>query len=159
MNFSKWTNILKLILLKIVEELERRINEKNGVDTSDSFSSSLYTSLKFIVLEQADGMVDEVVGYTKKQIHSISDLLALKVAQILGSLVYILVVLALFMLAFLFLMITLAIYLGNVFGQLYLGFLVTSGILILVIFISWQWAKKTITQRIKSTLVENLNNL
>ena len=31
MNFSKWANIIKIILLKVVEELERRINEKNGV--------------------------------------------------------------------------------------------------------------------------------
>lgn len=159
MNFSKWTNILKLILLKIVEELERRINEKNGVETTDSFSSSLYTSLKFIVLEQVDGMVDEVVGYTKKQIHSISDLLALKVAQILGSLVYILLILALIGLAFLFLMITLALYLGSLFGQMYWGFLLTSGIVIVISLMTWQWAKKSISERIKSVLMENVKDL
>jgi len=159
MNFSKWTNILKLILLKIVEELERRINEKNGVDTTDSFSASLYTSLKFIVLEQVDGMVDEVVNYTKKQIHSISDLLALRVAQILGSLVYVLLILALVGLVFLFLMITLAVYLGGILGQMYLGFLLTSGIVLIILLGTWHWAKKSITQHIKSILMENLNDI
>ena len=91
MNFSKWANIIKIILLKVVEELERRINEKNGVTSSDDFSSSLYTSLKFIVLEQVDGLVDEAVNYTKKQVNDLSNLIAEKTSVILASLVYILI--------------------------------------------------------------------
>ena len=67
MNFSKLPSIIKLILLRIIEEIELRINAKRSVDGNEAnFASSVYTSLKFIVLDQVDVIVDDVVGYAKK---------------------------------------------------------------------------------------------
>jgi hypothetical protein len=154
MNFNKWANILKIILLKIVEEIERRINLKNGVDTSDSFSSSLYTSLKFIVLDQVDGLVDEVIGYSKSQVHSLSDMIAQKVSILLSSLVYVLIMMALIGIAFLFFSITLSLYLGDVLGKTYLGFMITGGFTLFLIVILYFIGHKSIAQAIKKQLTK-----
>jgi hypothetical protein len=154
MNFSKWANIIKLILLKIVEELERRINEKNGVDTSDTFSQSLYTSLKFIVLEQVDGLVDEVVSYSKTQINTLSDLIAQKMSVILASLVYVLILLGLLFLMFIFFTVSLALYLGDVLGQNYYGFLITAGFILLITTVIYFLGHKSIATSIKNQILK-----
>lgn len=154
MNFSKWSNIIKIILLNIVEEIERRINEKNGVETSDTFSSSLYTSLKFIVLEQVDGLVDEVVSYTKTQVNELSDLVARKTSVILASMVYILILLGLVFLAFIFCAFTLALYLGEILGKTYYGFLITSGAIILISIFIYLWGHQSIAAKIKNHLLK-----
>lgn len=149
MNFSKWANIIKVLLLKIVEELERRINEKNGVSSSDQFSETLYTSLKFIILEQVDGMVDEAVGYAKKQINDLTLLLSEKVAVILASMVYVLLFIGLFFLGFIFFAIALSLYLGEILGQSYYGFLVTGGITVIMILILYFIGHKSVAEKIK----------
>jgi hypothetical protein len=153
MDFNKWTSVLKIILLKIVEEIERRINEKNGVTASDSFSSSVYTSLKFIVLEQVDGLVDEVVSYSKKQINELSSLIAMKTSIILASLVYVLILVGMAMLTFIFFAITFAIYLGDVLGKTYYGFLITGGIVALITLLIYLWGHQSIANRIKNHLI------
>lgn len=154
MKFSKWANILKLILLKIVEEIERRINEKNGVDTSDTFSNSIYTSLKFIILEQVDGMVDEVISYSKNQVNSIADLIAQKLSVILSSLVYVLMQLALFLFILVFLFIALALYLGKLMGEMYYGFLATGGLIIIMMLLVYIFGQKSIAKSIKNQFLK-----
>jgi hypothetical protein len=156
MNFSKWSNIIKIILLKILEEIERRINQKNGVESSDTFSTSLYTSLKFIVLEQVDGLVDEVVKYTKLQVNDLADLIARKTSAILASMVYILILLGLVALAFVFVAITLSLYLGDILGHTYYGFLITACFVILLSMIIYIWGQKAIAIYIKNQLLKNL---
>ena len=153
MNFSKWANILKLILLKIVEEIERRINEKNGVDTSDTFSHSLYTSLKFIILEQVDGLVDEVVSYSKSQVNTLSDMIAQKMSIIIASLVYVLMLLALVFLVFIFFTVSLALYLGDVLGQTYYGFLITGSTILFITLIIFFVGHKSIASSIKNQIM------
>jgi hypothetical protein len=152
MNFSKWANILKIILLKVVEELERRINEKNGVTSSDDFSSSLYTSLKFIVLEQVDGLVDEAVSYTKKQVNDLSNLIAEKTSVILASLVYILILVGMIFLTFIFLVISLSLYLGTLLDSNFFGFLITTGFTLMVTLIIFYKGHDTIARGIKNHL-------
>ena len=152
MNFSKWANIIKIILLKVVEELERRINEKNGVTSSDDFSSSLYTSLKFIVLEQVDGLVDEAVSYTKKQVNDLSNLIAEKTSVILASLVYILILVGMIFLTFIFLAISLSIYLGTLLDSNFFGFLITTGFTLMVTLIIFYKGHDTIARGIKNHL-------
>ena len=154
MDFNKWTNIIKIILLKIVEELERRINEKNGVSSSDTFSSSLYTSLKFIVLEQVDGMVNEVVTYSKKQVNELSTLIAQKTSVILASLVYVLILVGMLMLTFIFFAFTFALYLGDVLGKNYYGFLITGGIVAILTLVMYAWGHQSITNKIKKHLTK-----
>lgn len=154
MDFNKWTNIVKIILLKIVEEIERRINEKNGVATSDSFNSSLYTSLKFIILEQVDGLVDEAISYSKKQINELTSLIALKISIILASLVYVLILVGMVMFSFIFFAITFAIYLGDVLGKTYYGFLITGGIIAVITSMIYLWGHQSISNRIKSHLTK-----
>lgn len=154
MKFSKWANILKLILLKIVEEIERRINEKNGVDTSDTFSNSIYTSLKFIILEQVDGMVDEVISYSKNQVNSLADLIAQKLSVILSSLVYVLMQLALFLFILVFLFIALALYLGKLMGEMYYGFLATGGLIIIMMLLVYIFGQKSIAKSIKNQFLK-----
>ena len=152
MNFSKWANIIKIILLKVVEELERRINEKNGVTSSDDFSSSLYTSLKFIVLEQVDGLVDEAVSYTKKQVNDLSNLIAEKTSVILASLVYILILVGMIFLTFIFLVISLSLYLGTLLDSNFFGFLITTGFTLMVTLIIFYKGHDTIARGIKNHL-------
>lgn len=152
MNFSKWANIIKIILLKVVEELERRINEKNGVTSSDDFSSSLYTSLKFIVLEQVDGLVDEAVNYTKKQVNDLSNLIAEKTSVILASLVYILILVGMIFLTFIFLAISLSLYLGTLLDSNFFGFLITTGFTLMVTLIIFYKGHDTIARGIKNHL-------
>jgi len=152
MNFSKWANIIKIILLKVVEELERRINEKNGVTSSDDFSSSLYTSLKFIVLEQVDGLVDEAVSYTKKQVNDLSNLIAEKTSVILASLVYILILVGMIFLTFIFLAISLSLYLGTLLDSNFFGFLITTGFTLMVTLIIFYKGHDTIARGIKNHL-------
>lgn len=154
MDFNKWTNIVKIILLKIVEEIERRINEKNGVATSDSFSSSLYTSLKFIILEQVDGLVDEAISYSKKQINELTSLIALKISIILASLVYVLILVGMVMFSFIFFAITFAIYLGDALGKIYYGFLITGGLIAVITSMIYLWGHQSISNRIKSHLTK-----
>jgi hypothetical protein len=152
MNLSKWANITKVILLKVVEEIERRINEKNGRDGSDHLSSSIYTSLKFIILEQVDGLVDDVIVYTRKQINDLSTLIAEKTAIILASVVYILLLLGFIFLAFIFFAIALSLYLGSVLGQNYMGFIITGAITALITIILYLKGHKTISGNIKRHL-------
>lgn len=152
MNFSKWANIIKIILLKVVEELERRINEKNGVTSSDDFSSSLYTSLKFIVLEQVDGLVDEAVNYTKKQVNDLSNLIAEKTSVILASLVYILILVGMIFLTFIFLAISLSLYLGTLLDSNFFGFLITTGFTLMITLIIFYKGHDTIARGIKNHL-------
>ncbi len=154
MNFSKWSNLIKIILLKFVEEIERRVNEKNGVEKSDTFSSSLYTSLKFIVLDQVDGLVDEIVSYTKIQVNDLSELIAKKTSIILASLVYVLILVGLIFLAFIFFALTLALYLSEILGKSYYGFLVTAGIIIIITIIMYLWGHKSIAGKIKNHLMK-----
>jgi len=154
MNFSKWANIIKVILLKVVEELERRINEKNGVAASDDFSTSIYTSLKFIVLEQVDGLVDEAVNYTKKQVNILSTLIAEKTSVILASLVYVLILVGMIFLTFIFLAIALSLYLGSILGNNYFGFLITGGFSVLLTLIIFFKGHDTLSRGIKNHLTK-----
>lgn len=156
MDLKKWSNIIKIVLIKIVEEIERRLNEKNGNVSSDALSSSLYTSLKFIVLEQVDSLVDEVVTYSKKQINDLSSLIALKTSAILASLVYVLIIVGMVMFLFIFLAITLALYLGDLMGKTYYGFLITSGIVTLLTLIVYFWGHKSIATKIKNHLTKTI---
>ena len=154
MNFSKWANIIKVILLKVVDELERRINEKNGVTSSDGFSTSLYTSLKFIVMEQVDGLVDEAVSYTKKQVNDLSVLIAEKTSVILASLVYVLILVGMIFLTFIFLTVAFSLYLGDVLGNNYYGFLITAGITSLITLLIYLKGHGSISRSIKNHLLK-----
>lgn len=153
MNFSKWANILKIILLKIVEEIERRINEKNGVQASDGISSSIYTSLKFIVLDQVDSLVDDAVSFTKKQINDLSTILAEKTAAILASVVYIILLIGLVLLVFILFIIALSLYLGTIFGHHYIGFLISGGLMFILTGILFFTGHKSISAKIKKQLL------
>ena len=153
MDFSKWTSIIKMILLKVIDEIERRINEKNGT-TTDSFASSIYNSVKFIVMDQVDGLVDDVVKYTKKQINDLSSLVAEKTAAILASMVYVLILVGLFFLAFIFFAVALSLYLGTVLGNNYYGFLISGGLTLLLLFILYYKGHKSIAEKVKNHLIK-----
>ena len=133
MNFSKWANIIKIILLKVVEELERRINEKNGVASSDD-------------------LVDEAVSYTKKQVNDLSNLIAEKTSVILASLVYILILVGMIFLTFIFLAISLSLYLGTLLDSNFFGFLITTGFTLMVTLIIFYKGHDTIARGIKNHL-------
>ncbi|MBK8346656.1 MAG: hypothetical protein IPL08_03205 [Saprospiraceae bacterium] len=156
MNLNKWANIIKVILLKVVDELEKRINERNGVDTTDHFSSSLYTSLKFIVLEQVDGLVDEAVSYTKHQVNDLSSLIAQKTSVILASLVYVLILLGMVFLSFIFFALALSLFIGHQLGNNYLGFLITGGIILIICIIVYVWGPTSIARGIKNRIISML---
>ena len=154
MNLNKWSNILKIILLKVVEEIERRINESKGADTSDHLGASIYTSLKFIVLEQVDGLVDEATSFAKHQINELSTLIAEKISSILASMVYILILIGMLMLTFILFIISLSIYLGQIMGEMYYGFLTVGGILAILTFIVFRVSHHAIAGRIKRHLLK-----
>lgn len=155
MDFKKWSNIIRIILLKIVEELEGRAKEKTTTTGTHSlFNDSLYSSLKFIVLEQVDSLVDEAVTFTKKQINDLALLVAQKVAMILASLVYVLVLLAVALLAFLFLCIALAMYLGELLGASYWGFLIVGGFVLLIFIFIYMTGRSQLMVKIKKSLLE-----
>ncbi|MBK9736782.1 MAG: phage holin family protein [Saprospiraceae bacterium] len=158
MNFSKLTSLLKLILLKLVEEIERRINEKNGVDGKDGFTSSLYTSLKFIVLDQVDDIVDQTVAYTKKQIDDLANIIVSKTSIILSSLVYILIFVGIIFLTYMFFAISLALFLGDMFSSNYIGFLIVGGINVLILIMLHFWGKKAIAGSIQKQLSKIVSN-
>lgn len=153
MDFSKWTSIIKMILLKVIDEVERRINEKNGT-TTDSFASSIYGSIKFIVMDQVDGLVDDVVNYTKKQINDLSTLVAEKTAAILASMVYVLILVGLFFLAFIFFAVALSLYLGSVLGNNYYGFLICGGVTLLLLITLYYKGHKSIAEKVKNHLIK-----
>lgn len=141
-----------MILLKIVDEIERRINERNGSAGSDSFASTIYSSLKFIVLDQVDGMVGQVENYAKKQIEELSDLVAAKTSVILASLVYVLILIGLFFIGFIFLTIAFSLYLGSVLGNNYYGFLICGGITFLILIIILFTGHKYIAEKVRVKL-------
>lgn len=154
MDFKKWSNIIRVILLKIVEELEGRAKEKSNSESGSLFTNSLYSSLKFIVLEQVDSLVDEAVTFTKKQINDLALLVAQKVAMILASLVYVLVLLAIALLAFIFMAVSVAMYLGELLGAGYWGFLIVGvAIIILFVFI-YLTGRNQLMVKIKKSLLE-----
>lgn len=153
MNISKWTNIIKMILLKIVDEIERRINDKNGT-ASDSFASSLYTSIKFMVMEQVDGLVDEAVAYVKKQINDLALLIAEKTATILASLVHVLIIVGVVFVIFMFLAIALALFIGEWLGHSYYGFLITAALCLIILILLVKYGQAYITQKIKGNLTK-----
>ncbi|MCZ2101757.1 MAG: phage holin family protein [Chitinophagales bacterium] len=150
MNFSKWTNIIKVLLLRLIDELERRINEKQGVDSSDSFKTSLYSSVKFLMLEQIDDLAGEVTGYARKQIHDLATTIVQKLAHVLSSLVYVLIMVILLIIVFLFLTIALSIYLGELLGHPYYGFLISAAIFGILTLILSKWGQITISEKIKA---------
>ncbi|MBC7884137.1 MAG: hypothetical protein H7X99_01580 [Saprospiraceae bacterium] len=157
MNFSKLPSIIKLILLKIIEEIERRINEKRGVDgEQDNFAESVFNSLKFIVLDQVDEMVDDVVGFVKKQINDLTTIVAQKSSVIFASLVYVLILVGLLFFAFAFFGIALSIYLGEIFGNYSFGFLTTGVLTLILVFIMSNWGRKSILVRIKNQLLKSI---
>lgn len=142
-----------MILLKVIDEIERRINEKNGT-TTDSFASSIYTSVKFIVMDQVDGLVDDVVKYTKKQINDLSTLVAEKTAAILASMVYVLILVGLFFLAFIFFAVAFSLYLGSMLGNNYYGFLISGGVTLFLLLIIYYTGHKSIAARVKNHLIK-----
>jgi hypothetical protein len=123
MDFSKWSGILKLFLLRLVDELEKYLNKKNGQEGSPTMASALFQSMKFIILEQVDGLVNQAVDYTKKQIEELSSMLAKKLSVLLASMVYLMMIMGISLLGYIFLMISLSIYIGEIAGSLTLGFL------------------------------------
>jgi hypothetical protein len=125
--------------------------KKMGLTSSDDFSSSLYTSLKFIVLEQVDGLVDEAVSYTKKQVNDLSNLIAEKTSVILASLVYILILVGMIFLTFIFLAISLSLYLGTLLDSNFFGFLITHGFTLMVTLIIFYKGHDTIARGIKKS--------
>lgn len=157
MNFSKLPSIIKLILLQIIEEIERRINTKRGVDGEEAnFASSVYTSLKFIVLDQVDVLVDDAMGYAKKQINELATLIAQKTSVILASIYYMFVVLGLVFTAFVFFAIALALYVGELLGNHYWGFLIAGGVTVLLVIAVYMRGRRTISERIKNHLLKLL---
>lgn len=154
MDFKKWGNIIRIILLKIVEELENKSKEKANTDSNTLFNDTLYSSLKFIVLEQVDSLVDEAVTFTKKQINDLALLVAQKVAVILASLVYILALLAVAFVAFIFLSIALALYLGELLGHHYWGFLLVGMIVIIIYLLIYWTGRSKLMQSIKAKLLD-----
>ena len=156
MKFSKWTNIIKVFLLKLIDELENRLNEKQGIASSDTFKSSLYSSVKFLILEQVDDLAEEVSGYAKKQVHELASVISQKLSVVLASLVYIFILLALSIIAFLFLALSLSMYLGDLLGKSYYGFLVTGVIFIVITLIIWKWNRKNISERINEFIISQI---
>lgn len=156
MNFSKWTNIIKVFLLRLIDELEMRLNEKQGIASSDSFKTSLYSSVKFLILEQVDDLAEEVSGYAKKQVHELANVISQKLSVVLASLVYVFIILALSIIAFLFLALSLSMYLGELLGKPYYGFLVTGMIFIVTTWIIWKWSRKSISEKINEFISSQL---
>ncbi len=157
MNNSKWANILKITLLKIVEEIEKYIKTKVSQDENVlGISSSLFTSLKFVVLEQTDGLINEVTGFTKKQINELADIVAKKTADILASVIHIIILLILAAFTLIFLSISAALYLGELTGKTYIGFLIIGGIITIMSLIVWKFSQKRLSELIKSHISEVL---
>ena len=156
MDFSKWTNIIKVILLRLIDELERRINVRKGTDKSDTFTSSLYSSVKFLMLEQIDELAGEVTGYAKKQVHTLAAIIVQKLASVLSSLVYILILVTLSVIVFLFLAIALSMYLGDILGKPYYGFLISAAFFAIVTWIVLKWSQKRISEQIKDFITKQI---
>lgn len=156
MQFSKLPSIIKIILLKIVEEIERRIQEKNENKDEPSFANSVFTSLKFIVIDQVDHVMEDAVLYVKKQIDDLSLILARKISIILASLLYIIILLALFLLVLIFLLTALSLYLGDVLGSNALGFLSTALIVVVFIFVMFLIGQNRISSAIQNYLTIKL---
>jgi hypothetical protein len=123
MDFSKWTGVIKLILLKVVDEIERRVSKKTGSSSDDPITGSLYNSLKLIIMDQVDHLVGEAVSYTKKQIDELALVVSQKVSAIMASLVYILILLAMILLIVTFLLVSASLYIGELLESQALGFL------------------------------------
>lgn len=156
MNFSKWTNIIKIFLLKLIDELEKRLNDRQGIAESDTFKSSLYSSVKFLILEQVDDLAEEVAGYAKKQVHELAHVISKKLSVVLASLVYVFILLALSIIAFLFLSLSLSMYLGDLLGKSYYGFLVTGVMFIIITLIIWKWSRKSISEKIQDFINDQI---
>ncbi len=154
MDFSKWTNIIKVILLRLIDELERRINARQGNDNSDSFTSSLYSSVKFLMLEQIDDLTGEVTEYVKKQVNTLATTIVQKLASVLSSMVYILILVVLSVIVFLFLAIALSMYLGDLLGKPYYGFLISAAFFAIVTWIAAKWSQKWISDKINDFITK-----
>ncbi len=156
MNFSKWTNIIKVILLRLIDELERRINERQGESASDTFKSSLYSSVKFLMLEQVDDLAGEVTGYARKQVHELATVITQKLSTVLASLVYVLIIVALSIIVFLFFAISLSLVLGEMMGEIWIGFLITGLIFAFITWIFWKWSQKSISEKINAFISKQI---
>lgn len=156
MSFSKWTNLVKVFLLRLIDELEKRINEKHGVADSDAFKTSLYSSVKFLMLEQIDNLAGEVTGYARKQVHDLATVIVQKLAIVLSSLVYVMILVALSVIVFMFFAISLSLYLGDILGETYYGFLAMGLIVSIITMIVWKWSQKSISEKIKDFISKQI---
>jgi len=152
MDFSKWTGILKLFLLRLVDELEKYINQKNGQQGSNTMASALFQSMKFVVLEQVDGLVNQAVDYTRKQIDELSSILAKKLSVLLASMVYLMMIMGISLLGYIFLMISLSMYIGDMAGSLTLGFLYVGLSNFVVAFLVYHLGREPIQNKIRQHL-------
>lgn len=150
MDFTKWTGVLKLFLLNLVDEVEKYINKKNGQESSPTLASALFNSMKFILLEQVDGLINQAVEYARNQIEELSSLLAKKLSVLLASMVYILVLMGILMLAYIFMMISLCIYMGDQVGSTALGFLYVGAGNLVVAFLVFRFGKEPLQNRFRT---------
>ncbi len=101
-----------------------------------------------------DGLVDEAVSYTKKQVNDLSSLIAEKTSVILASLVYVLILLGMIFLTFIFLTVALSLYLGAILGNNYFGFLITAGLTLLITLMIYYKGHGSISKGIKNHLTK-----
>jgi len=60
------------------------------------------------------------------------------------------------MLAFIFFAFTFSLYLGDVLGETYYGFLITGGIILIISFAVYKWGHAMLAERIKKQLLKSL---
>lgn len=156
MNFSKWNNLIKVFLIRLIDEIENRLNGRHGETESNSFKSSLYASVKILLLGQIDKLTDEVTNYARNQVNSLATVVAQKLSVVLSSLIYVLILVGLSIIGFMFIAISLSLYLGEILGKTYYGFLAMGILVIIITIMIGKWSQKTISEKIKDFITKQL---
>ncbi|HEX4956610.1 MAG TPA: hypothetical protein VFV46_00415 [Lacibacter sp.] len=111
-------------------------------------------------MEQAFTKAEQLATHIKEYANNRIDQLKLssaeKTAQIMSYLIAVLVVVLLVVFFMLFGAIALSIYMGEIFGAMYWGFLFTGGLLLLFALLTWVFRKTILQFPIMNSIIQQL---
>ncbi|MFZ1751998.1 MAG: hypothetical protein WAU01_17515 [Saprospiraceae bacterium] len=144
--------IIKLILINVIDKLEDKITDKGSKATKLSFATSIFSTLMWYVLSQMGGVKDELISFATNQVLQVSIKIVNKVSKVMASLMSIFIIGGLVFLAFIFLTIGMALFIGDLLGNYIYGFFVTSLLILVMAGLMYYYGHRAMAKNIKKHL-------
>jgi uncharacterized membrane protein YqjE len=127
---------------------------------SEFHSLQMISSFYIFCMEQVFSKAEELAQHVKEYVNNRIDQLKLysaeKTAKLLSNLIAVFVVVMLVVFFILFGAVALSLFMGEVFGATYLGFLLTGGILLLFALIIWVFRSSILQLPIMNSIIGQL---